>query len=341
MDQFLAANGGRIPTKSGTNEPLNKLVVDTKYNNIANIWTPYCRVASCALDRPRAAPAEAGKQPGPPKYFVRLLFNPEGLSEIGQGIVMLAESRFQPLTLGNRTYSVQERFGLKGEEGGIYYPIRYGDLRYAQDPVKHIDFKGVMYINCSMSPETKSGAPVRPFLLDNKGHPVSDPNIFFPGCYVRAQITMFSYSHATGGPGISFRLNGLQFAAAGARMASEFDATAAAQQSAAQMDNPDFGSPPGQPQQQVGWQPPPAQNGGFAQPPGYQPQQAPAGPWQPPGQQQPAYQQQAAIPPQPGGPWQPPGQQQGWQPPGQQQPPAQPGPWQPPGQGQPWQPPQQ
>lgn len=51
----------------------------------------------------------------------------------------------------------------------------------------------------------------QPGLVDRRSVPVTDKNLFYPGCWVRAFINAFAWDHPTGGKGISFGLNGLQF----------------------------------------------------------------------------------------------------------------------------------
>lgn len=51
----------------------------------------------------------------------------------------------------------------------------------------------------------------QPGLVDQRNVVITDPNRIYAGCWVRAYINAFAWSHAQGGKGISFGLNALQF----------------------------------------------------------------------------------------------------------------------------------
>ena len=64
---------------------------------------------------------------------------------------------------------------------------------------------------------------MRPGLVDIAGHPITDPDDFYPGCYARATVTMYSYNKG-GGMGVALGLQNLQKVRDGDRLDSRTDA---------------------------------------------------------------------------------------------------------------------
>lgn len=50
----------------------------------------------------------------------------------------------------------------------------------------------------------------RPGLVDRKLQPIIDETEFYPGCYAIAQVSVYAWTHKTGGAGVSFSLENLQ-----------------------------------------------------------------------------------------------------------------------------------
>lgn len=62
-------------------------------------------------------------------------------------------------------------------------------------------------------------ATQKPGIVDKNGDRITDEDEFYSGCYGRFHITMFPYSHPTGGKGIGVALNHLQKTKDGERLA--------------------------------------------------------------------------------------------------------------------------
>lgn len=58
---------------------------------------------------------------------------------------------------------------------------------------------------------TRLNSTSRPSVVDQNVNPITDPNDIYAGCYVRASITCYAWEHKTGGKGVSFGLNNVQF----------------------------------------------------------------------------------------------------------------------------------
>jgi len=58
----------------------------------------------------------------------------------------------------------------------------------------------------------------QPPVVDQRVQPILDANLIYAGCYVKAAIHAFGWTHATGGNGISFGLDAIQFIRNGERI---------------------------------------------------------------------------------------------------------------------------
>jgi len=83
-------------------------------------------------------------------------------------------------------------------------------LPAAKNPVKDCAEKGIQgydegwhYINL----HSRQQPPV----VDRRGVPVTDESMIYAGCWVRAYINAFAWDHPSGGKGVSFGLNAIQF----------------------------------------------------------------------------------------------------------------------------------
>lgn len=56
-------------------------------------------------------------------------------------------------------------------------------------------------------------------LVDRKRLPITEADEIYPGCYVYAIVSAYTWENAKGGKGVSFGLRGLQFARDGERLA--------------------------------------------------------------------------------------------------------------------------
>jgi hypothetical protein len=52
---------------------------------------------------------------------------------------------------------------------------------------------------------------IQPGVVDQHRQEIIDPSTIYPGCYVRAALHAFAWSHKTGGNGVSFGLDHIQF----------------------------------------------------------------------------------------------------------------------------------
>lgn len=50
-----------------------------------------------------------------------------------------------------------------------------------------------------------------PGVVDQRGVPITDPNKVYAGCWVNVYMNAYGWSHPTGGRGVSFGLNAVQF----------------------------------------------------------------------------------------------------------------------------------
>ncbi len=116
----------------------------------------------------------------------------------------------------------REKWGQKADEaikqGKIRLPLRDGSEKYAA---------GSRYLN--VKSKSAPGIVDRYAGPDGKPIPISDPELLYPGCYVRASIRGFAYD-VSGNRGVSFALGNIQKLDEGERLdgktpaAEEFEA---------------------------------------------------------------------------------------------------------------------
>jgi Protein of unknown function (DUF2815) len=114
--------------------------------------------------------------------------------------------------------------------GGLHYPLRAGDENYVKEPAKFGEWRGLWFINTGMDPKSRSGIDQRPWALDEQGNE-TDPARFYPGCFGRLNLTVYPFANES--KGVSFILNGIQFAKHGERMVTGFDRVGAGKASMA------------------------------------------------------------------------------------------------------------
>jgi len=58
----------------------------------------------------------------------------------------------------------------------------------------------------------------QPAVVDGQLNPILDKDMLFSGCYVHAHLNAYAWDHPTGGKGVSFGLNSVQFVRTGERL---------------------------------------------------------------------------------------------------------------------------
>jgi Protein of unknown function (DUF2815) len=331
------------PYLIGATMPQQDLTVDPQYHNVKLI-TPIGRLAHVRVDKPYAI-QQANRdpsKPAEPKFSATLMMHPPLTMDIYNSIVKVADAHWpavQRVDPGNPgiviTVPGSHMLGVPEAQGGYHYPLRSGDEAFAAStkPLNFVHYRGLMFINTSMSPRTKKGGDQRPVCLDELGN-LTDPARFYPGCYARLKIAITWFSNS-GNNGVTCYLEAIQFAKHGERIAMGFDQEGAARSAFAAVgalpvaqpldlaaSGPHTAGPgsvpagfapagfaPPPPQQQPAQ---PVQQWGAPQPQQpMQPQQQPVytQPVQQPQPQQPVYAQPQPqpgyVPPQQGGAWQP------------------------------------
>lgn len=294
-----------------TSPKSNDFKIDPKYHNMTFV-TPVGRLAYVHVAAPHAINVP-GRPPGRLRFTATLLMAPGSpenpiLSDIHRAICMVADAhwpaiqRADPQTGGLVTVPGSQLLGVPENLGGLHYPLRAGDENYVKEPQKFGEWRGLWFINTGMDPKSRQGVDQRPWALDEQGNE-TDPARFYPGCFGRLNLTVYPFANES--KGVSFILNGIQFAKHGERMVTGFDRVGAGKASMAAAGT----LPVAEPMQPAGGFPtgfgpnsatpgnvPPGVPG-FAQPPSpvQQPQSQPAA--------YPTMQSQAPIPPQQ--PWSP------------------------------------
>lgn len=64
-----------------------------------------------------------------------------------------------------------------------------------------------------------------PAVVDQEVQPITDESVVYPGCWCRFFLSAYGWDHASGGKGVSFSLEGVQFVADGEPFASRADAS--------------------------------------------------------------------------------------------------------------------
>jgi hypothetical protein len=160
---------------------------------------PYGTLSYPALAEPRKV-GDATKA----TYSAVIIF-PEGadLSELETACVAAAEEKWG----ADRTKKMLASQALK-------WPIKSGDQYSAKKPGNEV-YEGRQFINMKSDEQPglvgpRAGPDGRPERLA--------PAEFYPGCIVRASITVYPYDHPQGGKGIGVGLNNLQFVKHGKRL---------------------------------------------------------------------------------------------------------------------------
>ncbi len=111
------------------------------------------------------------------------------------------------------TAALYERFGDKTDalfsSGVLRTPFRKVDGKY--DPAKYS-----VFINVS-SKQTKPGLVDRYAGPDGRPAPLSDPEKLYPGCFVKAALSVYAYD-SSGNRGVAFGLQHIQWWADGERL---------------------------------------------------------------------------------------------------------------------------
>lgn len=291
-DQYLLTEGAKVPQQPAP------LTVNPQYGNIRMV-TPVARASYCTLDVPRHVP---GSNDPIKRYSLTLILNPKACTDLYNAICMVADARWPKETRPN-FQNPQQMVEVSGrdllfwpkEMGGLHYPLRDGNQLYVRDPKKNEVFRGAFTLNVSLAEKTRKGAEQKPILIDEQGQAAA-PNMFYSGCYVRAQVTFGAFpqpGQQIPNRGISVTLNAVQFISHGPKL-SGFDGLGAAQAAFGAAGSvgksgydpgPGFGPntagpgsvPPGTPfgfaapptpAQQPGFAAPPPQPGVGARPPG-------------------------------------------------------------------------
>lgn len=288
--------------------PPNDLTVDPKYFNIRMV-TPIGRFTNVDLEKPRGVKQPDGTT-SDPRFAITLMMaagteQKPIVADLHRGIAAIANAKIPSINTPDPA-NPNQMITVTGEAllfrpkelGGLHYPLRRGNDLYIKDPVKNAIFKDMYFVNASMYPKTSKGDLQEPMTYDERNMRCP-PTLFYRGCYGRAIMRCAWYDNPRGGKGVTFYLEGVQFARHGEKL-STFDLAGSVQnafaaagalpaaepQPGAAGSNHGGGAPPG-----AGFAAPPAQTqpqAGFAQPPaGYippqQPQQPPQGGARPPG----------------------------------------------------------
>lgn len=145
---------------------------------MANLITPEMTVAASSLF---AARAPRDNPNGRKTFYLRGLFTPEAMQSPQFKAI---EARLQEIG--------KEKFGAKfpamWREGAVKSPFR------PQVESKGYPERFACFINMS------TGEAFKPNVYDEKGNIITDPSKVYPGCVVRASVSLRAY----GGPGTTF-----------------------------------------------------------------------------------------------------------------------------------------
>jgi hypothetical protein len=206
--------------------PPNKLEVDPKYHNIRLI-TPIGRFQYIHVDAPFALKQKDGSA-GKLQYSATMFWfggteeNPI-VADLHKAITLVADAHWPAIQRPDANGNIvnvpgSKLLGQPANLGGLHYPLRSGSDSWTREPDKFGFLRGMFFINVSMQPQTKAGQPQRPITIDEKGFDL-DPTKFYPGCYGRMDITCAPFD-AAGNKGVTFFLNGVQFARHGEMLAT-------------------------------------------------------------------------------------------------------------------------
>lgn len=253
FDQYLASQ----------TMPPQQLAMDPQYFNITMV-TPIGRFLNCDVNKPRSIRQKDGKV-NDPKFAITLLMaggtneNPI-VADLYKAIAAIANAKIPSINRPNPT-NPSQMVQMTGEQllqidpdlGGLHYPLRDGNKMWMKEPDKNVIYRGGWFINASMFPATKDGTPQEPLCFDERNMRC-DPSIFYRGCYGRAMVRV-AWFDTNGNKGVTFYLQGVQFARHGEKLTS-FDASGAVQgafaaagalpvtEPAPGATGPNFGAPP-------------------------------------------------------------------------------------------------
>lgn len=212
--------------------PPQGIKLDPQFKSIRMV-TPIGRSSYANLIKPKSV--QAGNKP---IYSITLLMNPESCSDLWKAICMIADDRWPSENIPNPqapgelvTVRGSQLLLLTKEQGGIHNPLRRGDATWAKDPKKYAAYRGAYALNLGIAAvNEKTGASQQPPVFDESNH-LCAPDKVYSGCYVRAQVTFFSFP--TPGKqvlnrGIGAVLNCVQFARNGEKLAG-YDVAGAGQ----------------------------------------------------------------------------------------------------------------
>lgn len=173
------------------------------------------RLRHVRLSFPHLFIPRAATEGGAEKYSAAFWLDPtrvpldkEQLAQITDGIKEITKADF------------------KGKKPGRIAMLK-GEDKYEDDP----NYDGIVIVNAYNWN--------KPVVVDHRREPVEDEgggqsSILYPGCYVNAALTMYSYRQAGGG--IAFGLEGVQWADNGERL----DSRKSAESMFEQEEGPDF-----------------------------------------------------------------------------------------------------
>ena len=146
----------------------------------------------CTISYPRLFTPQPGPQGGEPKYSCALVFDSgtdvsalKAAANIA-GIEKFGEEEFRRLVQNDRSFKIPFRTDVEGKG----YP------------------EGSMFFNAT----TKN----RPGVVGPDVQEISDPNVVYAGCRVKASVTAFGFNNVS--KGVAFALNNVQFLRDGERL---------------------------------------------------------------------------------------------------------------------------
>ena len=162
------------------------------------MFTPPGTVISSSLFRPKGSPANPTKL----EHYLHIAFFPDDWKcEDGQRLMAAVMELCR--TVGGANVAA----AIKASK--FRYPIRKTDPENPKLP------KGV-----TTDINMKSGQDYPPRIVDRNMNPTLDPNEIYPGCRVRASVSLFSYTAGKSPiPGVSIGLNNVQKIDDGPRLA--------------------------------------------------------------------------------------------------------------------------
>lgn len=152
------------------------------------------------------------------KYSCVMIFRvkptPESEAK-GEKIVDIKPLRTMALT------AVQSKWGLDQSKWDkkLFVEHPNGNSPFRDGGLKNTDGygPGTIYVT--------AWSTFKPQVFDRAKNEVLDKNLFYPGCYARAVISMFSWYNKQKGNGVSFNLHGIQFVRDGNPLTARVDAS--------------------------------------------------------------------------------------------------------------------